>query len=102
MQGGVANLDIQLPLYMLALGAAQGGHLSVQKAEVLQGAGTSAEGSRRRYKWDIHQEQMKAFLQELGEALAQGDVAPNPDIKRKVCTFCHLKAACRNRGMVTL
>jgi RecB family exonuclease len=47
VQDGRLTLEVQLPLYMEALGAVNGRYLSIEKAEELAGAGPAAESPRR-------------------------------------------------------
>ncbi|SMB82114.1 PD-(D/E)XK nuclease family protein [Deinococcus hopiensis] len=100
VQGGALNLEVQLPLYMEALGAVNGRYFSIEKGENLPGgAGPGAEGPRRKYRWEEHRSNVNAFLQGLGEALAQGNVAPSPDHKREACAYCTVRPVCRDRGV---
>lgn len=100
VQGGALNLEVQLPLYMQALGAVNGRYFSIEKGENLPGgAGPGAEGPRRKYRWEEHRSDVNAFLQGLGEALAQGNVAPSPDHKREACAYCTVRPVCRDRGV---
>lgn len=98
VQGGVMNLEVQLPLYLHATGAVSGRYLSVEGGKVLKQAGRAAEGGRSRYDWAEHQGQVRAFLGELGDALTAGNVAPSPDHKREACTYCGVRAVCRDAG----
>lgn len=100
VQDGRLNLEVQLPLYMEALGAVNGRYLSIEKAEELAGAGPAAESPRRKYRWEDHRANVTAFLEELAGALAGGDVAPSPDLKREACGFCPVRPVCRDRGEV--
>ncbi|PTA68596.1 PD-(D/E)XK nuclease family protein [Deinococcus arcticus] len=100
VRGGVLNLEVQLPLYMAALGAVSGRYYSIEKARTLpDGAGPGAEAPRRKYRWDEHQANVNVFLTELGDALAQGNVAPSPDRKREACGYCAVRPVCRDRGV---
>lgn len=99
VQGGALKLEIQLPLYMAATGAAGGRYLSIEQGRPLpEGAGPGAEGPRKKYRWPEHQAAVTTFLQDLGDALTRGDVAPSPDHKREACQYCAVKPVCRDRG----
>ncbi|ACO47748.1 PD-(D/E)XK nuclease family protein [Deinococcus deserti] len=98
---GVMNLEVQLPLYMEALGAAGGRYLSIENAENLpEAAGPAAESPRKSYRWAQHQAKVSLFLENLATALAQGNVAPSPDHKREACAYCAVQPVCRDRGRV--
>nr|WP_246363404.1 PD-(D/E)XK nuclease family protein [Deinococcus budaensis] len=98
VQGGVMNLEVQLPLYLHATGAVSGRYLSVEGGKVLKMAGRAAEGGRGKYEWAEHQAQVQAFLQDLGDALTAGNVAPNPDTRREACGYCGVRSVCRDAG----
>ncbi|WP_309570487.1 PD-(D/E)XK nuclease family protein, partial [Deinococcus sp.] len=99
VHGTSLSLEIQLPLYMNALGATNGRYYSIEGAETLkEGAGPAAEGPRRKYKWAQHQDDVSAFLMALGDHLDAGNVAPSPDLALKACTYCTLLPVCRYRG----
>ncbi|WP_104992441.1 PD-(D/E)XK nuclease family protein [Deinococcus sp. NW-56] len=98
VQGGVMNLEVQLPLYLHATGAVSGRYLSVEGGKVLKQAGRAAEGGRSKYDWTEHQAQVQAFLRGLGDALAAGNIAPSPDTRREACTYCGVRAVCRVAG----
>ncbi|WP_156123108.1 PD-(D/E)XK nuclease family protein [Deinococcus radiopugnans] len=95
------NLEIQLPLYMGALGATNGRYYSIEGAETLKGgAGPAREAAKgnRKYVWAQHQADVTAFLTALGDHLEAGNVAPSPDAARMACTYCALLPVCRHRG----
>lgn len=101
VKGRVMNLEIQLPLYMGALGATNGRYYSIEQAETLKGgAGPARENSKgnRKYVWADHQQDVTEFLTALGDHLEAGNVAPSPDTARKACTFCTVRPVCRDRG----
>ncbi|MFC4427155.1 PD-(D/E)XK nuclease family protein [Deinococcus navajonensis] len=99
VHGGVMNLEVQLPLYMEALGAINGRYLSIEKAANLpDAAGPGAESPRKKYRWDQHRADVTLFLEGLAGALAQGNVAPSPDRKREACAYCAVQPVCRDRG----
>lgn len=96
---GKNDLEIQLPLYMLGLNAANGRYFSIEQAEDLkEAAGPRAEGPRRKYKWLQHREDVLAFLEEVGDALGRGDFAPSPAVGGKACQYCSFAAVCRSAG----
>lgn len=98
MQHGKLNLEIQLPLYMAALRAANGRYFSIEQAGTIGGAGPAAEGGRRKYTWAQHEQDVTAFLTALGDHLAAGNVAPSPDQAGQACTYCTFLPVCRHRG----
>nr|WP_254606131.1 PD-(D/E)XK nuclease family protein [Deinococcus sp. JMULE3] len=98
VHSGKLNLEIQLPLYMAALSAVNGRYFSIERAEVIGRAGPAAEGGRRTYTWAQHQQDVTAFLTDLGGHLAAGNVAPGPDQARQACTYCTFLPVCRHRS----
>lgn len=100
-QGGKLNLEVQLPLYMLGLGAENGRYFSVERAELLKAAGphVEVEYPRRKYRWAEHRANVETFLVALGDALARGDVSPGPDGAREACRYCRVLPVCRHTDL---
>lgn len=99
-RSGKNDLEIQLPLYMLGLNAVNGRYYSIEQAEDLrEAAGPHAEGPRKKYKWPQHQSDVLHFLEDVGDALSRGDLAPSPDVDGKVCQYCSFAAICRHTGL---
>jgi RecB family exonuclease len=97
---GKRNLEVQLPLYMKALDAVNGRYFGIEGAQNLkEGAGPLAESPRKKYRWEQHQQDVMAFLEDLGDHLLQGDVSPSPDTAFEACTYCRMRPVCRHRGV---
>lgn len=98
--GGKRNLEVQLPLYMKALGAVNGRYFGIEGAKNLkEGAGPLVESPKKKYRWDQHQQDVMAFLEDLGDHLLQGDVGPSPDLALEACSYCRMRPVCRYRGV---
>ncbi|RJF75617.1 PD-(D/E)XK nuclease family protein [Deinococcus cavernae] len=96
-RSGKNDLEIQLPLYMLGLNATNGRYFSIEQAQNLKdAAGPHAESPRKKYKWSAHRDDVLGFLEEVGEALGRGDLAPSPDVDGKACQYCSFAAVCRH------
>lgn len=95
------DLEIQLPLYMLGLNAVNGRYFSIEQAQNLKdAAGPHAEGPRKKYRWSAHRDDVLGFLEEVGDALGRGDLAPSPDVEGKACQYCSFAAVCRHTVML--
>lgn len=84
-----AELEIQLPLYILLSHANSGRYYSLKQAEVIGVAGADPE------HWAKHLERLNGFMAGVALHLEAGDIAADPGPRREPCHMCDLSAVCR-------
>ncbi|GAA3997146.1 hypothetical protein GCM10022631_04570 [Deinococcus rubellus] len=95
-EAGKLNLEIQLPLYMRALGAVGGRYFSIEGSNVIGAAGQL--NTKRTYDAAEHASALDTFLLGVHQDLEAGQVTPRPDQDGKACGFCTVGPVCRHPG----
>ncbi len=87
-----AELEIQLPLYLLLTGAQRGRYFSLKRKSPIGDAAGPAVPS-----WPQQLERLNTFMADVVVKLEAGDVAADPGSERKPCAMCDLGSVCRLR-----
>lgn len=88
-----SKLEVQLPLYLMAVNGSLGRYLSILNREkhLLRSVGPAS--TDRGYTWESHQREVLDFLEDTMEGLHQGDFQPTPG--EGACKFCDHGSLCR-------
>ncbi|GGJ36244.1 PD-(D/E)XK nuclease family protein [Deinococcus roseus] len=88
-----SKLEVQLPLYLMAVNGQLGRYLSILNREkhLLRSVGPAS--ADRGYSWESHQQEVLDFLENTATSVDQGEFPPTPG--EGTCTLCDYGALCR-------
>ncbi|WP_308425028.1 PD-(D/E)XK nuclease family protein [Deinococcus roseus] len=91
-----SKLELQLPLYLMAVGGQLGRYLSILNREkhLLRTVGPAH--TDKGYVWEDHKKEVMDFLEDTVEQLSQGNFQPTPS--ESACKYCDYGSLCRVRA----